>query len=378
MQKRLVTFLLIIGICGFLAHGFGYKGLSTTGKTLSKGNSLNSSSEGLSNPVNILLIGTDQRFEETKFNTDSIILVSLVPETQRISLLSIPRDTRIYLSGHGYVKINAVAMLENLEALQKVVEDLTGEEVSGYILTNFQGFKKIIDTLGGVTVDVEKNMYYETGDQVDGYINLHKGIQRLDGEKALQYARFRHDALSDISRTARQQIVLKAAAKEMFQLSTLPKLPYLVPELMQSVQTNLPAKDIFALAKTAVTFKSSNVISQTLPGTFLEVNRISYWQVDPMEVKKVVSNLQRGITTDRVIDKEPVDLLRPTIPTPAKPIPKVPGNSLDPNGINSTAFSVFGSEQTRSAEAGSGGLVEEDTIPTEEIEGVTPLREAGS
>lgn len=348
MINKWVSRLTAITICGVLALGFwGYKGFSGSGKTITKENSFNDSAKNIDERVNVLLIGADQRLEETKFNTDSLIVASIDPKTQRISLLSIPRDTRIFLAGHGYIKINAAASLENLDALQNSVEDLTGETISGYILTNFQGFKKIIDTLGGVPVDVEKDMYYETGDQEDGYINLHKGLQRLDGEKALEYARFRHDALSDISRTARQQIVLKAVAKEMVQLSTLPKLPYLVPELMQAVTTNLSVKDILAVAKTAVGFNSSNVISQTLPGSFLEVDGVSYWQVNSMDVKKVVANLQQGLTTDRVIDEEPVDLLKPVIPTPSKPLPKVPGNSLDPNGTQSSDYEIFNVEASQ-------------------------------
>jgi cell envelope-related function transcriptional attenuator common domain len=296
---------------------------------------------GIQSRVNVLLIGADQRSEVTKYNTDSLILAMIDPDTKRISLLSIPRDTRIYLPGHGYIKINSVVALTDMETLQESVEELTGEALAGYVQTNFQGFKKIIDTLGGITVDVEKDMYYETGDAEDGYINLHKGVQRLDGAKALQYARFRHDALADISRTARQQVVLKAVAKEMFKLSTLPKLPFLIPELMQAVHTNLSAGDIFALTKAAVGFDSSNVVSQTVPGTFYDQNGVSYWKVDPTEVRNVVQNLLLGRTTDKVIDQDNVDLLKPVSPTPSKPLPKVPGNSQDPNGTKSSGYQTY-------------------------------------
>ncbi|MDQ7096198.1 LCP family protein [Desulfosporosinus sp. PR] len=342
MQKKWISVLVTAVFLGILVLGFnGYKGFMGIGTTLSGGGLISSAQDGFSNPVSILLIGADQRPEETKFNTDSLIVARIDPQTERISLLSIPRDTRLFLAGHGYVKINAILALTDMVTLQKSVEDLTGEKISGYIQTNFQGFKKIIDTLGGITVNVEKDMYYETGDEEDGYINLHKGLQRLDGSKALQYARFRHDALSDISRTARQQVVLKAVAKEMFQLSTLPKLPYLIPQLMQAVATNLQAGDILTVAKAAVGFNSSNVISQTLPGSFLEVDGVSYWQIDPLEVKQVVRNLDQGLTTDKVIDQETVDLLKPIVPTPNKPLPQVPGNSEDPNGRKSSGYQIF-------------------------------------
>lgn len=344
MRRKISLLLRIVGILGVIIFGVlwynGFLGPEQWGIT-SKGGLLNFSNSKLTNRVSVLLIGADQRPEDPKYNTDSIILATIDPQARRISLLSIPRDTRIPLAGHGYVKINSVVPLTNLATLQRSVDALTGEPVAGYIQTNFEGFKQVIDTLGGITVDVEKNMYYETGDKEDGYINLHKGVQRLDGTKALQYARFRHDALADISRTARQQIVLKAIAKEMFQLSTVPKLPIIIPQLMKAVHTNLSSKDILLLSKAAVGFQSSNVISQTLPGVFQDVDGVSYWKVDPLEAKTVVKNLLQGKTTDKVIGQEDIDLLKPVISLPNKPLPKVPGNSQDPNGIKSTGYQIF-------------------------------------
>lgn len=343
-MRRLMRLILVtITMLGVLASGYAVynNSLLGLGKTTPNADMLDLASAGIKNRVNVLLIGADQRPEEIKFNTDSLILAMVDPGTQRVSLLSIPRDTRIYLPGHGYIKINSVVSLTDMTTLQKIVEDLTGEPLAGYVQTNFQGFKKIIDILGGITVNVEKDMYYETGDTEDGYINLHKGIQHLDGTKALQYARFRHDALADISRTARQQVILKAVAKEMFKLSTLPKLPYLIPQLMQTARTNLSGRDIIALTKVAVGFESSNVVSQTLPGTFYDQNGVSYWKVDPNEVKNIVKNLLQGKTTTKVIDQDNVDLLKPVSPTFSKPLPKVPGNSQDPNGTKSSGYQTF-------------------------------------
>lgn len=342
VRRAMRIILMAVTFMGIIAVGFtGYKLFFESGK-MAQGDILPvSQNDDFKNRVSILLIGADQRPEQKKFSTDSIILASVDSETKRTSLLSIPRDTRVALAKNGYVKINEIVALTDLATLQRTVEELTGVEIAGYVQTNFQGFKDIIDSLGGITVNVEKDMYYETGDEEDGIINLHKGEQRLDGAKALQYARFRHDALADISRTARQQIVLKAVAKEMFQLSTIPKLPVLVPQVMGMVNTNLSSLDIFRLAKVAAGFQSSNVISQTLPGAFLDLDGVSYWKVDPLEVKKVVKNLFQGKTTDKIIDQENVDLLKPVTPTPSKPLPKVPGNSQDPNGRKSPGYQVL-------------------------------------
>ncbi|HEY8875376.1 MAG TPA: hypothetical protein VIM32_01730 [Desulfosporosinus sp.] len=119
----------------------------------------------------------------------------------------------------------------------------------------------------------------------------------------------------------------------MFKLSTLPKLPFLVPQLMEVVNTNLSGKDILAIAKVAAGFDSANVVSQTLPGAFQDIDGVSYWKVDPVEAKKVLKNLFLGMTTSKVIDQQTVDLLKPVTVTPTKPLPKVPGNTQDPNVI---------------------------------------------
>ncbi|MCB8814101.1 LCP family protein [Desulfosporosinus shakirovi] len=340
VRRAFRLILMVVTLTVVIAAGaVGYMVFSESGK-ISGGDLSDLNDDGLKNRVSVLLVGADQRPDQKKFSTDTIILASVDPKTQRTSLLSIPRDTRVLLSGHGYKKINEIVSLKDLSALESTVEELTGEKIAGYVQTNFEGFKKIIDTLGGVTVNVEKDMYYETGDDEDGYINLRQGEQRLNGFKALQYTRFRHDALADISRTARQQVVLKAVAKEMFRLSTIPKLPFLLPQLMGAVNTNLSAKDILTLSKVVVGFDSSNMVSQTLPGSFLDLEGVSYWKVDPVAAKKVVKDLFQGKTTDKVMDQENVDLLKPVLPTPTKPLPQVPGNSQDPNGMKSPGHQV--------------------------------------
>ncbi|WP_434511487.1 LCP family protein [Desulfitobacterium sp. AusDCA] len=334
-KKEIIILFVILGIISMVS---GYVLFFRTSQISNPFSSKGQSGEDSSGRISFLLIGADQRPGDEKYNTDSLILASIDPVSHRISMLSIPRDTRVSIPGHSNVKINSVVALTNLETLQNVVSHLTGISVAGYIQTNFSGFKQIIDTLGGVTVDVEKDMYYETGDKTDGYINLKKGEQRLNGSEALQYARFRYDALADISRTARQQVVLKAVAREMLQASTLPKLPWLVPQLSKAVHTNLSLSDMLKLSKVAVGFDKTDIVSQTLPGKFLDVEGVSYWDVDPREAKKVANNLLQGITTAKIIDDQDVDLLKPIITAPSQSLPKVPGNALDPNGQQSTGY----------------------------------------
>ena len=122
-------------------------------------------------------------------------------------------------------------------------------------------------------------------------IDLKKGTQRLYGEQALQYARFRQDALADISRTARQQAVIKAIGKEFLQVKTVPKLPWLVPQIAKSVETNLSVTQLWSMTKFMLRNENPEISSQTLPGNFLIENDISYWKVDPQKSQAVVKKL---------------------------------------------------------------------------------------
>jgi len=241
----------------------------------------------------VLLVGVDRRPGETSLsNTDSLLVASVNTDNGKVALVSIPRDTQVIIPGYGKIKINATARVgEGLKTTTALIESLTGQPIDGYVLTNFTGFKSIIDTLGGITVNVEKDMHYVTGDVTDGVINLAKGTQRLNGTQALQYARFRQDALADISRTVRQQTILKAMGKEFMQVKTIAKLPWLVPQIAKSVETNLSVGQLWALTNFLLRIENPKISSQTLPGDFLIENDISYWKVDLLKSHAVVKKL---------------------------------------------------------------------------------------
>jgi LCP family protein required for cell wall assembly len=259
----------------------------------------------LNGRVNILVLGVDERnnLNDKSFRTDSIILASFDPESQRISLLSIPRDSRVQIPKRGWDKINNAVNYGGITTTIGVVQNLTGVKIDGYVKTNFRGFKNIVDTLGGITVNVEKDMYQNLGESEDGIINLKKGEQVLNGSQALQYARFRNDALADITRTARQQVVLKAIAEKAFEPGNIIKIPTLVSQLMNTVETNLTINDIVKIAKAAAKIDNSEIISQTLPGYFLTLDGISYWGVNYDETKEVVEDLFNGIVVGNTPDK---------------------------------------------------------------------------
>lgn len=260
--------------------------------------------------MNFLLMGVDAREGEENTRTDTIMLVSLDKEHNRIALLSMPRDTRVKIPGQGYDKINSANVHGGPELVMETVSNLVGVEIDNYVITNVRGFRDIVDVLGGVTLDVEKRMYYyDPYDEPDlRKIDLQPGLQKLNGDKALQYVRFRSDALGDVTRTERQQKFLKVLAKEMMQPSTITKLPKLVPTINKYLDTNLGITDMVALARAAQNLSNVEIVTQTMPGKFLDMDGISFWSVDPTQARNVAkSMIQEGKVFDVVLGEEKVN-----------------------------------------------------------------------
>ena len=282
-------------------------------------------------PVNILFLGIDARPGETNARSDTMMLACVDPELQKVAVISIPRDSRVDVPG-ALDKINNANAVGGPKAACKAVEKLLGTKVDYYVLTNFNGFAKMVDILGGVTIDVEKRMYRPTED-----INLKPGVQHLNGRNALAYVRFRDDALGDIGRTERQQKFLKAFSEEMLKTQTIFKIPSLVPELKENVETNMGTKAMLDLAKLALKFSPDDLVAQTLPGYFWDDpdTGASYWVVDKTKSKELIANLMDGRKV-AVIQESP----HPTVPknrgkTPSNqgPVienPKEPKEPQDP------------------------------------------------
>ncbi|HAU31248.1 MAG: Cell envelope-related transcriptional attenuator [Desulfotomaculum sp. 46_80] len=252
--------------------------------------------------MTVLLLGDDSRPGEITGRTDSIIVAHVDTTQKRLSLLSIPRDTKVDIPRHGTGKINCANVYGGPALTADVVSDLIGMPVEYYTLVNWDGFKDIVDILGGITIDVEKRMYYN--DRADGpeyAINLWPGVQRLDGKKALQYVRFRGDALGDISRTQRQLKFLTALAHEMIKPETIIKLPKLVPKVTKCMKTNLSAGQLIQLASMAKKLDQLATATQTLPGSFSDQNGVSYWAVDYDQARQIAKALFENGQVAKVI-----------------------------------------------------------------------------
>ena len=165
--------------------------------------------------TNILILGLDQRGTE-KARADTIIVLSINNATKEMTMLSIPRDSRVEIPGRGLDKINHAYAYGGVSLMRATVEKLLGVPVHHYVVTNFSGFVGLVDTLGGVTLDVERSIYVKA-EQDYPAVKLEPGEQRLTGYEALAYVRFRKDSEGDFGRMRRQQQFLQAVAKEVLQ-----------------------------------------------------------------------------------------------------------------------------------------------------------------
>ncbi|CAH8768578.1 LCP family protein [Paenibacillus dendritiformis] len=216
--------------------------------------------------VNILLLGGDSRGMKPDEvpRSDSLLLASFDPATNKAHLFSILRDTYVDIPGFGQDRINAALAYGGPELAMKTVGNLTGLDVQYYVYTDFQGFIQLIDAIGGVEFDVEKDMKYTSkADNHEFDINLKKGKQILNGETALMYVRFRYDAMSDFARTKRQRELLTAVATKLKSAWSIIQLPTLINKVSPYVETNLTADDLIKLA--ALGYDSTIGPSHQLP-----------------------------------------------------------------------------------------------------------------
>lgn len=216
-------------------------------------------------PVNILLMGVDARgMKKNEIpRSDSMMVVSLNPVQKRIHVFSILRDTYVDIPDHAKNRINT-AITHGPNTAMKTVSDLLGIPVQYYVYTDFQGFIKLVDAVGGVDFYVEKDMHYlSEADKHEYDIDLKEGEQHLDGKTALQYVRFRHDAMSDFTRTERQREFLKAIADKMKKTTSIMKLPSILSEVSPFIDTNLSVNDMWKLA--SLGFASKVVGSEQIP-----------------------------------------------------------------------------------------------------------------
>lgn len=249
----------------------------------------------LNRKQNILLLGVDSNGSKADpflgTRSDTMILLNVDPKDHSINAISIPRDSKVYISGgHGVQKINAAHALGGIDLAKKTVEETLGVKVDNYVVVNNEGVRKLVDAIGGVPIYIEKDMYYNdySGNL---HINLSKGVHVLNGRDVEGYLRYRHDGLGDIGRTSRQQWFLKALMEKLQTPEAITKIPEALKIANAYVKTDMNLYQMSQYAALARGIDLESIEVATLPGAPNKKGYISYWILDPEKTQEVVDRM---------------------------------------------------------------------------------------
>ncbi len=250
--------------------------------------------------VNILMLGIDAldgNYEDNVSRTDTMMLVSIDPKTETAFILSIPRDSRVKIRGRqGMDKINHAHAYGGVDLALKTTKDLLQIPIHHYVRVDYQALFKTIDDIGGVEIDVPMNMKYS-----DPYatpplkIDLKKGKQILDGQKSMEYLRFRKGyANQDLGRINAQQEFIQAVLEKVMSPSSITRVPQYVETLSMYVDTDMSKKDMLDLAKDGIKIKPSEIQKAVVPGNPTSIDGISYYRVDDEALREDLQFLLSG------------------------------------------------------------------------------------
>lgn len=250
--------------------------------------------------INVLLLGISEDLDSRL--TDTIILCSYNPQKQTASMLSIPRDTFVGKNKNnakGSDKINSLYS-KGINKTIKAVENLTDINIDYYIVVNTRALIEIVDIIGGVEFNVPIDMDYDDPTQ-DLHIHLSKGMQKIDGEKAEQLLRFRHNndnttypeeyGGNDYGRMRTQREFITETLKQSMSIKNLPKIREIVNTIFENIETDLNIDDIKPYIPKAVNFDLNSVISEQLPGESEKCNNVWVFIHDKKETKNMLQEL---------------------------------------------------------------------------------------
>ncbi|NSL51471.1 LCP family protein [Calidifontibacillus erzurumensis] len=254
--------------------------------------------------TNVLILGVDSTSGEGR--TDTIMIAQYDPDTGSAKLASIMRDSYVSIPGHRDNKINQAYHYGGPELVRQTIKENFGIDVEYYAVVNFDGFAQVVDVLSpnGVEIDVEKRMKYT--DRAGGlYIDFQPGVQRLNGQKLLEYARFRHDAESDFGRVRRQQQVIAAVKDEIISFNGIAKLPKMIGTIQPYIDTNISSKKMLALGTSFLTNpKDIETIRIPIDGSYQNKSYKHAGAVLEMDIEENKQALQDFFSTKQVVSEK--------------------------------------------------------------------------
>jgi LCP family protein required for cell wall assembly len=214
-------------------------------------------------PLNVLVLGVDTRpdSQEMGSRTDTIMLVHVVPKTGDVKLLSVPRDLFVEVKPGEKDKVNAAYNYGGVNETIDALENYSGEPIDHYAVVDFEGFQRVIDAMGGVRVDVGEGQFPEKW-------RMGEDVQRLNGHKALIFARYRGTPGADLDRMQRQRELVGALRSEALKWHTIKTLPEIMAVMNENVQTDLDLGGAITLGRVLIRKgRHAEMTSQQLKGT---------------------------------------------------------------------------------------------------------------
>ena len=257
---------------------------------------------GANDRINVLILGIDYNHDEKGIiytkgaRSDTMMVMSLSREGKFLNLVSIPRDTQVFIGDdYGYEKINSAYSYGGVEQAKKTVSAFLGIPIHHYVVVKVAGAKKLVDAMGGLPIDVEKDMDYD--DNWGGlHIHLKKGPQVLNGEQAVGYARFRHDEESDRGRIRRQQQTIKALGAKLKEPALALKYNDMAKVVKETLETDFKPLEMVDLANLYGGFDFKQMRSAAIVGDdAMDANGVSYILPYAPENERTVRRLLKSL-----------------------------------------------------------------------------------
>ncbi|MDR0765199.1 MAG: LCP family protein [Synergistaceae bacterium] len=298
----------------------------------------------ISGRINVLVLGEDN--VEGSRRSDTILVAALDIDNENVRVLSIPRDTRMNIPGYGPQKVNHAYAYGKTELVRETVQRFLGAPISYYVKIDYDNFPKLVDLVGGVDIFVGKPMKY-TDRRGRLEINIPAGKQRMNGETALKYVRFRKDARGDIGRVHRQQQFMKAMLHRMYEPENLLRFPAIIGEVKNTVATDVSPSMILQLGHFVrkMDRQTDRIFFMMLPGSASLIDDLSYWmpdikavdaflKADAAELKNMMAEAQNKKSLDPLQMITGADDYSPDYPDGVKPPQKAEDKQSDANAAN--------------------------------------------
>lgn len=252
----------------------------------------------VTDPVSILFLGLDSRDGELKGRTDANILTTFNPDDNSIKMVSIPRDSRVEIPGRGMDKLNHAHAFGGVDLTIETVENLFDIPVDYVVTINFEAFIEIIDTLGGVEVDVPFTFTEMDSGDNKGALTIEEGNQTLNGEEALAFVRMRkQDPSGDIGRGERQKDVIEAIINQSTKFSTITRFNSLMDSVDRNLATNISFGKVVSMHSYAGDL--NNIESLHLEGADARIDGLYYYSLFNESVSEISQQLKDHLEVER-------------------------------------------------------------------------------